>query len=427
MSGLTKAEWAGLDENGTTGWNGKAKAGDQTGKEVRNDNWYYFGQSQIFRATDPALAAAIARIAETLADNPAVGYDQSERWTLNDWLKANKYAYTKLTTPVECDCSALALSCINTALKRQAVNGGMTTATMEAELAKTGLFEMLTDDIYTKTDCYLKAGDLVNAPSNHVIIMTEDGRQNDSKFDIHITGRHTPGDTLTAANFDVKYNGKYVTGYAASPLKLSATKNYILVEWNGTKTTVCYNCETGETVPILNENPAGTVNTEPPAVEYPESVRPWCLVTPGQNIAVRVAPTETAAKMEKYPELAATNGVTLCGQNLPGTWCYVFVAKKWYGWVQASRLIDNKTKEAPEIVQKITAPAKACRYVAKVEETAVVPVVTGPGSRERVRAHEYLGHNNLVDVIGTDAGGTWAYINIVGVKGWCKLSALRKV
>lgn len=227
-----KCCWAGLSENGNTGWDGRAKAGDQTGREVRVDEWYYFGQTEVFRWIDSSYADKYASIIESMCGNDNIGYDQSERYTLNDWLKSHNYDYLNLKTPVECDCSALTLSAINTLFKSQVVSGGVVTATMKDALMKTGYFELLTESKYLNDYMYLKRGDIINAPSNHVITVLEDGPMS---ADYYVTSigveplrEFYVGDSITASDFritvrmnngDIKVNPP---GWSATPLTVKS-------------------------------------------------------------------------------------------------------------------------------------------------------------------------------------------------------------
>ncbi len=415
---MLKCCWAGLDENGTTGWNGKAKAGDQTGMEVRVDNWYYFGQTCVFRWKDRKKAKEFSKVIEALCNNENVGYDQSERYTLNDWLKTHAYDYKALNTPVECDCSALVLSAINVVEGKQAVSGGTTTATMEKELDKTNLFEKHKTDNYLVTPCELLEGDLVNAPNNHIIAVLEDCEACTKNLTTTIKSGHKKGDTLSAKDFDTKYDGKNVTGWSAIPLKLSKESNLITIVYKDKFNTFIYDCKSGKTAPYAKENKNDVVAAAP--ILYPSGYNYWCLVKSEKNIKVYTEPTTDSATLKAYPELANGNGVTILGQSYNGLWAYVLIAEKYKGWVESPYLIYDKSMKFPAIIQSIVSDCTRADYVAKVQKVPygdILNVRVAPSSSsDTVKVYPALGNGNLVDVIGTN--GIFSLVNIVGVKGW---------
>ena len=100
---------ASIAETGGTGLDGKAKAGDQTGKEVCVRSWYSKPWDIMLRYPDKTVAAKAAAAAVKLANSNLVGYDQSERNNLYKALKAVNFdidAYIKSGKKTETDCSA---------------------------------------------------------------------------------------------------------------------------------------------------------------------------------------------------------------------------------------------------------------------------------------------------------------------------------
>lgn len=100
---------ASISETGRTGWDGKSKAGDQTGKEVCVRSWYSKPWDIMLRYPDKTIAKKAAAAAVKLANSNLVGYDQSERNTLYKALKAVNFdidAYIKSGKKTETDCSA---------------------------------------------------------------------------------------------------------------------------------------------------------------------------------------------------------------------------------------------------------------------------------------------------------------------------------
>lgn len=169
----TLCGWASIDERGQ-GRGGKA--GDQTGKEVKTGNWYYFNQTMVFRWKDRKLAEKYAKIIKAFCLNDAIGYDMNERTTLYNMLKASGWKYDKVTKNVECDCSELVACAINCTVGKEVVPSWIYTGNLATLLEKTGLFEtVLTGSKYCNSSDYLAAGDIINAPYHHVISVLSDG------------------------------------------------------------------------------------------------------------------------------------------------------------------------------------------------------------------------------------------------------------
>ena len=78
---------ASISENGNAGWDGKAKTGDQTGREVCTRSFYKKPWNVMLRYKDSSVASKASKIAIKLAKSNLVGYDQSERNTLYKALK----------------------------------------------------------------------------------------------------------------------------------------------------------------------------------------------------------------------------------------------------------------------------------------------------------------------------------------------------
>lgn len=165
-----KCGWASQDERGKASG---GKAGDQTGKEVKIGYWYDFGQNVVLRFKDRDKAKKAAACMKELCSKNYVGYDQSQRTTLWDKLKALKWNYKKLKTPVETDCSALIAVCVNAA--GISISKNCWTGNLKAACKATGEFTVLISDKYINSDKYLKVGDIILNEKAHVIMALEDG------------------------------------------------------------------------------------------------------------------------------------------------------------------------------------------------------------------------------------------------------------
>lgn len=157
--------------------NGKAKggkAGNQTGRELRIQNWYLNKKGwRVFRPKLADVAEAIAFDCEAACENMAIGYNQSKRNTLYNAAKPVGFNCSEVTTPCECDCSSLVRVCLAYAgIKVNDFN----TASEPSRLLATGQFDELKEAKYTDKSDYLKRGDiLVTKTKGHTAIVLTNG------------------------------------------------------------------------------------------------------------------------------------------------------------------------------------------------------------------------------------------------------------
>lgn len=147
------------------------KLGDQTGKEVCTRSWYNKDWDCVVRPKTTKLRNQIAKIGIALAKNNKIGYDQNNRLTLYNQLKANNFDYKKVTKPCACDCSSFVSVIVNCCGIR--VNPSSTTRNLKQNLLATGEFKVLTVAKYTKQKENLKKGDILIKTGNHTVIVCE--------------------------------------------------------------------------------------------------------------------------------------------------------------------------------------------------------------------------------------------------------------
>lgn len=167
---------ASISENGNNGRDGRAKAGDQTGKEVCIRSFYKKPWLYCLRCKDANKREIMAQACEWLCNSNLVGYDQAQRLTLHNELKAINYNYKKLTNKCECDCSSFmtALCEIANIFPDYTSGNAPVTANMVMKFKATGMFDVLTDNINEEYN--LKRGDiLVGAPNTHTVMVLDDG------------------------------------------------------------------------------------------------------------------------------------------------------------------------------------------------------------------------------------------------------------
>ena len=166
---------ASISENGSSGWDGKAKAGDQTGKEVCVRSWYSKPWDLMLRYSDSSIALKAAQAAVKLAKSGLVGYDQSERNSLYKALKKNNFdvdLYIKSGVKTETDCSAFVYAVYCCFIPRlRSDNNAPRTADMRQFYSKQG-FTIYAGTQFTSGKSVLN-GDIMLKPGSHTALVTD--------------------------------------------------------------------------------------------------------------------------------------------------------------------------------------------------------------------------------------------------------------
>jgi hypothetical protein len=167
----------GHDERGK--YSGGA-AGDQTGTEWAVIKWYSRPWKCVLRHPDAKVRGMVAQMARAAAGNDKVGYDQSQRYTFWEHLKASKYDPAKITVKCEADCSSGVAAIVKAVgyrlgiQKLKDVSIYCYTGNLRAALKAAG-FEVLTDKKYLASDDYLLEGDVLLNDGAHTAINVTDG------------------------------------------------------------------------------------------------------------------------------------------------------------------------------------------------------------------------------------------------------------
>ena len=159
---------SGSDENG--GARG-GKAGDQTGKEWQMRSWYNRPWACVLRYPDQKVALKIATLGIDAALNDRIGYDQNQRDTYWQQLKAVGYEPSKITVACEEDCSAGVCANVRAAgyifgIAALQNHGGTYTGDMRTAFSKAG-FKVLTGSKYLSSPDYLLPGDILLNDEHH--------------------------------------------------------------------------------------------------------------------------------------------------------------------------------------------------------------------------------------------------------------------
>ena len=158
------------------------QAGDQTGQEWAVIPWYNRPWNVVLRHNDWKVREKIAELAKKAAENNHIGYDQGDRYTFWEDLKAVGYDPSKITRYCETDCSAGVAAIVKAVgyllnvenLKNVSIY--CYTGNLKAALKKAG-FEVLNDQKYLTSDKYLLPGDVLLYEGHHTAINLDIGKE----------------------------------------------------------------------------------------------------------------------------------------------------------------------------------------------------------------------------------------------------------
>ena len=174
-----KVSSARIDENGrATG----GKAGDQTGKELATQTAYIWsgGWDVCIRIKNITKRKKYIAFIKWACNSPLVGYDQNQRLTLYNALKAIDFDYKKLTKKVECDCSSL-VACGLIVAGFTKINPSCTTRNLESNMKSTYPKSFTFFDSayehgnHTKVSTWWRNGDILNKRGHHVVTVVSGG------------------------------------------------------------------------------------------------------------------------------------------------------------------------------------------------------------------------------------------------------------
>lgn len=159
------------------------KQGDQTGKEIRIQDWYVSGTgwSDLLVCQDEIMALKAAEIMEQICNNKNYGYNQDKRWDgyysiLKKGIAAGKGDF---------DCSSLCLACYILAGLKIKPEGY--TGNMKKILLDTGKFKVFTANKYLKTSAYAKRGALYLREGHHVAMALDNGSEYNKPVEVKAT------------------------------------------------------------------------------------------------------------------------------------------------------------------------------------------------------------------------------------------------
>lgn len=160
---------ASISENNNAGWDGKAKTGDQTKKEVcitelNTSNWRYIIRCKDFETAKKAVKTAIE-----LANSNKVGYNQANRNSLYTALALNKFDVKKYLDSgalTDTDCSAFIYACYACHMSKiRSTANAPTTSIMQKFYSVNGF------DCFNYGAKTPRTGDILVTPSVHTVLV----------------------------------------------------------------------------------------------------------------------------------------------------------------------------------------------------------------------------------------------------------------
>lgn len=185
---------SGSDENGNYK---NGKAGDQTGREWYIRDWYNYPWNCVLRHPLAEVRACLATQAVKAAENDNVGYDQLQRDDYGIELAKADYDPSKITRPVESDCSAGVIA--NTKSTGHILGipelqhlSATYTGNMRAAYKAAG-FYVLTESKYLKHSDYLLAGDILLNDAHHTCTVITNGAKASGTVTLPLVKRGSTG------------------------------------------------------------------------------------------------------------------------------------------------------------------------------------------------------------------------------------------
>ena len=170
---MIKVGSARIDENGNAT---HGRPGDQTGKEVAIEPYYSHRQGwYMLRAKDVQVAKKIAQAMREGCANDNIGYSQSDRYGVINYLKTYG-SIAKISVKTNADCSSLVRACC---IQAGISVGDFNTASEVMVLERTGEFNKA---VAVTPSTKLQEGDiLVTRTKGHTVIVTEADSKSSTK------------------------------------------------------------------------------------------------------------------------------------------------------------------------------------------------------------------------------------------------------
>lgn len=152
------------------------QAGDQTGQELNTRSLWDNAWLSLIVWIDAGRGRECGQQALNAANNPMIGYDQSERNTILTAARAVDFDLSRVSTPCETDCSALGGTCGIAAGAPESIiyEGGNLcyTGNIAERFERTGLVKVYRGLSYNEILTRATAGSILTS-SGHTVIVTD--------------------------------------------------------------------------------------------------------------------------------------------------------------------------------------------------------------------------------------------------------------
>ena len=328
------------------------KAGDQTGTEWYLRAWYSYPWNYIIRWKDRTLGNLFADLSMEAANNNLIGYDQNQRDTFWQHLKASNYRPSKITIACESDCSAGTIALIKAVgyLKEipelQKCNATYTGDMMNYFRSANGqkYFTILTGKYLTNSS-YAMRGDINLNTAHHVNITVDNGvncgltsTSTSTTTPTNTKNYLTVGDKgdavktlqtkLNKVGYKLTVDGIYGDN-TLKAVKSFQTKYKKELEVDGVagKNTIT---KLDSVIAAKNKKTSSTTS------KAPSKTRKFVGRVNKNDAPVRKNPGKKYAQLTSYPTLNKGNLVDVCDtvKSASGNdWYYICIGGKIYGYI----------------------------------------------------------------------------------------------
>lgn len=192
------------------------KPGDQTGKEVRIQDWYDGNWTNVFRPKTADLAELIASNIEKICNNNCFGYGQDDRTSAYTVASRHDFKLDKVVQNCHLDCSSMiALALIASGIT---ISPNMYTGNERDKIIATGHFEEITDVRALASDKHLKRGDIL-LKAGHTACVLSNGEYSShivggSRLISYMGNSNSIVDILTYAGINSSYKNRKIIAKA---------------------------------------------------------------------------------------------------------------------------------------------------------------------------------------------------------------------
>lgn len=159
--------------------------GDQNKKEVCLHKWYNGKWDKVIRPINPEVGKNMALVMQAICANDNIGYDQPDRNSAyRMWLKYGRVLDIKEKCSTDCTASVTlatiaGFKATGLSLPLEYGTNAPTSRNLEKVLRDTGRFMIYDNKEFTKSEDYLKPGDILLRTGHHAVMCIDRGNKAD--------------------------------------------------------------------------------------------------------------------------------------------------------------------------------------------------------------------------------------------------------